>query len=181
MGTILIAMPKTDDSNKLCSLIKNSGILDDVEICHTSAEILRIANARDCGVIICTKTVFDMNYLSLAEYIPNYFGMIVMTKNIDLETTSERMVKLMLPLSSRELISTINMISSMVDRSHRRKRKLPPRRSEAEQKIIDEAKKLLMNRNAMTEPEAFRYIQKCSMDTGRNMVDSAQMILMLNG
>ena len=47
-----------------------------------------------------------------------------------------------------------------------------------ETKIIDEAKAMLMERNGMSEPEAFRYIQKNSMDFGRTMVESAQMILM---
>ena len=37
-----------------------------------------------------------------------------------------------------------------------------------------------MERNGMTEPEAFRYIQKNSMDMGRTFVESAQMILTLN-
>ena len=38
---------------------------------------------------------------------------------------------------------------------------------------------VLMERNHMTEEEAFRYIQKSSMDSGTNMVETAQMILML--
>jgi len=38
---------------------------------------------------------------------------------------------------------------------------------------------LLMERNHMTEQEAFRYIQKSSMDSGTNMVETAQMILLL--
>ncbi len=29
----------------------------------------------------------------------------------------------------------------------------------------------------MTENEAFRYIQKCSMDSGNTMVESAQMVM----
>ena len=36
-----------------------------------------------------------------------------------------------------------------------------------------------MERNHMTEEQAFRYIQKCSMDSGINMVETAQMILMM--
>lgn len=181
MGSILVAMPKTDDSNRLCSIIRNAGLREDVEICHTAAEILRIANARDSGVIVCTKQVFEMNYLELAGYSPDYFGMIVLTKDMGLEMTSERMIKVMMPLAPREFISTIQMVMSLIGRSLRKKRKIPPRRSAEEQKIIDQAKGLLIDRNGMTEPEAFRYIQKCSMDTGRNMVESAQMILMLNG
>lgn len=46
-----------------------------------------------------------------------------------------------------------------------------------EQKIIDDAKAILMERNNMSEPEAFRYIQKCSMDSGNTMVESAQMVI----
>ena len=31
----------------------------------------------------------------------------------------------------------------------------------------------------MTETEAHRYIQKCSMDSGTNMVETAQMVMRL--
>ena len=33
----------------------------------------------------------------------------------------------------------------------------------------------------MTETEAFRYIQKTSMDSGTNMVETAQKIMLLMG
>ena len=52
--------------------------------------------------------------------------------------------------------------------------------SPEEKKILDKAKAILMERNGMTEPEAFRYIQKTSMDTGRTSVETAEMILFLN-
>lgn len=181
MGTIIVAMPKTENSNRLCTIINKAGLRENVEICRTAAEILRISNARDSGVIICTKQVFEMNYLELASYIPNYFGMVILTKDMGLEVTSERMLKVMMPLSPRELIDTIQMVLNLIGRKPRKKKDIPPRRSAAEQKIVDQAKNLLIERNGMKEPEAFRYIQKCSMDTGRNMVESAQMILMLSG
>ena len=34
-----------------------------------------------------------------------------------------------------------------------------------------------MARNHMTEEEAHRYIQKCSMDSGTNMAETAEMVL----
>ena len=40
-------------------------------------------------------------------------------------------------------------------------------------------KKLLMERNQMSEEEAHRYIQKSSMDTGTSIVETAQMVLSL--
>ena len=44
---------------------------------------------------------------------------------------------------------------------------------------MQEAKELLMARNHMSEEEAHRYLQKCSMDSGTNMVETALMILAL--
>ena len=42
---------------------------------------------------------------------------------------------------------------------------------------IKDAKELLMARNHMTEEEAHRYLQKTSMDSGTNLVETAQMVL----
>ena len=59
----------------------------------------------------------------------------------------------------------------------RRKKPLPKRRSATEQKVIDSAKALLMERNQMSEQEAHKYLQKLSMDSGNNLVETAEMIL----
>lgn len=53
------------------------------------------------------------------------------------------------------------------------------KRNREEQECIDKAKKKLMERKHMTEQEAFRYIQKCSMDSCMNMIETARMILLL--
>lgn len=180
MGCILIAMPKVDDAKHLSEMLRNRNLLMDIEVCQTAAEILRISNDRDYGVILCTKNLKDMGYIELAEYLPRYFGMILLTKDMGMEVFSDNVVKLMMPFKTSELISTIDMISGQYIRQIRKKKSVPIKRSQAEQKIIDEAKMLLIDRNGMTESEAFRYIQKTSMDTGRNMVESAQMILLLN-
>ena len=37
----------------------------------------------------------------------------------------------------------------------------------------------MMDRNHMTEAEAHRYLQKCSMDSGTGMVETAQMVISL--
>ncbi len=51
--------------------------------------------------------------------------------------------------------------------------------SAEEQGVLRAAKKLLMKRNHLSEPEAHRYLQKTSMDTGRTMAESAHMVTML--
>ena len=51
--------------------------------------------------------------------------------------------------------------------------------AEEERKLIQDAKTLLMDRNHMTEEEAHRYIQKCSMDSGNSLVETARMVFSL--
>ena len=46
-----------------------------------------------------------------------------------------------------------------------------------ERKIIERAKGILMERENLTEREAFRIIQKNSMDTGSKMIDVAGNII----
>ena len=50
-------------------------------------------------------------------------------------------------------------------------------RSTEEQKTIDDAKHLLMEKNNMSEEDAYRYIQKNSMDSGNSLVESASMVI----
>ena len=61
----------------------------------------------------------------------------------------------------------------------RKEKKKPKLRSEKEQNYISNAKMMLMQRNHLNEEDAYRYIQKSSMDSGTNMVETAQMLLML--
>ena len=69
------------------------------------------------------------------------------------------------------------MMSDVIVRKRRKRKEQPARRSEGDRRLLAEAKSLLMERNHMSEGEAHRYIQKCSMDTGTNMVETAKMIL----
>lgn len=69
--------------------------------------------------------------------------------------------------------------------SHRRKKdggcvaSRPQKRREEDQKAIDTAKAILMERNRMTEPEAHKYLQKCSMDSQVSLIEAAQMVISL--
>ncbi|MBO4847343.1 MAG: ANTAR domain-containing protein [Lachnospiraceae bacterium] len=179
MGSILIVMPKSDDANHIARMLAERGQMLDTEVCQTAADVLRISHDRDYGVVICTRQMKDMSYMELSGYLPVYFGMIVLTKDPELDTYSDNIIKLMMPFKPSELISTIEMITSVFIRKIRKKGNIPIKRSKSQNQVVDDAKRLLMERNAMSEPEAFRYIQKTSMDTGRTMVESAQMILMI--
>ena len=57
----------------------------------------------------------------------------------------------------------------------------PRVRSQKEIDLIARAKEMLMRQSHMTEEEAHHYMQKCSMDSGTNLAEAAQMLLMLKG
>ena len=53
----------------------------------------------------------------------------------------------------------------------------PAAKNDDDRAIIEQAKMKLIKENMMTEPQAHRFIQKRSMDTGSRMVDTARHIL----
>ena len=92
---------------------------------------------------------------------------------------SPGMVFLPMPLKRNELIDTMEMMARAQQRRRRRLRNRPKTRSQADQELLCSAKELLMERNHMTEEEAHHYLQKCSMDNGSNLVETAQMVISL--
>lgn len=179
MGSIIVAMPKRENAEIIAGHIRKHGLEVD-NICSYGAEILSTACARDGGVVICTTKMKDMGYVELMEYLPECFDMLLLTKNPqDDYIDSDRFLKLGMPFTTSDLLNTVDMILTKIDAKYGRRKPKSRQRSPEEQRIIDRAKHILMERNNMTEPEAFRYIQKCSMDTSRSMAESARMILTL--
>ena len=84
-----------------------------------------------------------------------------------------------MPLKAGDLVNTVSMILSQIERRWKKDKKKPKQRSWKEQNYISNAKMMLMQRNHLNEEDAYRYIQKSSMDSGTNMVETAQMLLML--
>lgn len=86
-------------------------------------------------------------------------------------------VGLSMPVKAYDLMNTMDMMLRNIGQ-RRRKRKLERKtRDPRQQEVIRQAKELLMARNNMSEEEAHRYLQKSSMDSGTNMVETAQMVL----
>ena len=69
------------------------------------------------------------------------------------------------------------MYLESMDRRRKKRRKELKNRDPKQQETIRKAKELLMTRNNMSEEEAHRYLQKSSMDSGTNMVETAEMVL----
>ena len=131
------------------------------------------------GIIICGYKLADMLYSQIQECIPPGFEILLLAYHniIGSGMIHSGIMCLSMPLKVHDFVNTVDMMIQGMERRRRRQKAKPKERSGKEAGLIKEAKELLMNRNHMTEEEAYRYIQKCSMDSGTNMVETAQMIL----
>ena len=86
-------------------------------------------------------------------------------------------VGLPMPIKVYDLVNSVEMMSHTMERRRKKRRSQTKERSAGDRAVVDKAKALLMERNNMSEEEAHRYLQKCSMESGTNMVETAQMIL----
>ncbi len=178
MTGVIVVLPKTDDARNIKNLLVRNGIAVS-GICTTGAQAIALADNLDDGIVICGYKLADMLYSQVRECIPSGFEMLLIASGhiIGSGMIQSGIMCLSMPLKVHDLVNTVDMMIQGVESRRRRQKAKPKVRSGKETSLIREAKELLMNRNHMTEEEAHRYIQKCSMDSGTNMVETAQMVL----
>lgn len=178
MTSVIIALPKIEDAKNIKSLLVRSGI-SVAGICTTGAQAITLADGLNYGIIICGYKMTDMLYTQLHDDLPFGFEMLLIASRqiIGGGMVDKSVMCLTMPLKAHDLINTVDMMIQSIERRKRRLRAKPKERKPEEVALIKEAKEILMNRNHMSEEEAHRYIQKCSMDSGTNMVETAQMVL----
>lgn len=177
MTNIIVALPKVEEAKVIKNILVRSGF-SVTGICTTGAQAISQADGLNDGIVVCSYKLADMVYSELHECLPHGFEMLLMAsaRLID-ECYGNDIVCLSMPLKTDDLINTVNMLVEGIER-RRRKAKLKPKvRSAEEESAIKDAKEILMARNHMTEEEAHRYLQKCSMDSGTNMVETSLMVL----
>lgn len=178
MGSIIVVMPKTEDGKRIRDMLGKYG-LQVTALCTTASMALTKAHQMDSGVVVCSFRLPDMHYSQLAEYLPEYFDMLLLISAAEVGNCPEGVIPLTYPVKPGDLAGTVGMMLGQLQRRLKKKKTASQRRTQREQNYINNAKMVLMERNHMTEQEAFRYIQKSSMDSGTNMVETAQMILLL--
>ncbi len=176
MANVVVVFPKIEDAKSIRSLLVRSGY-DVRAICTSGAQALSAADRLGSGVIVCGYKFPDMTYSELYEDLPASFGMLlVASTRVISQGVLEDVLCVAMPFRVNELLDSLETVVARLQKRRREKRMSPPKRSEEEKQLIEEAKALLMERNHMTEEEAHRYLQKISMDSGRNLVETAQML-----
>lgn len=180
MFSIIVAFPKLEDAKNIKNVLKRNGY-SDILAYNNASQVIGAANELDAGIIICGCNLPDMYYNELFGYIPRGFSMLLVASPGKLqECYNPEIVCLPLPIHTTDLINTIEMMMYEYRKEQKRILSKVKHRSDNEKKTIDQAKQMLMSRNNMSEEDAHRYIQKISMDSGTNMVETAEMIMMLH-
>lgn len=179
MIDIIIVFPKLSDAQGIKNLLVRNGYKV-AAVCTSGSQAMAVIDELDYGVIVCGYKFNDMIYSELYYDLPPTFQMLlVASRNKIEEGVEEGVVCAEMPLKSYSLLNTLSMMTMALARLRKKNRNKPKERNVAQKAIIDEAKKMLMKRKNMSEEEAYRYIQKNSMDSGTNMVETAQMVLHL--
>lgn len=177
MANIIVAFPKLEDAKFIRSLLQKNGFMVQGAVNRASA-VIALANELESGVVICGNRFMDMGHRELLEFLPSGFQMLLVASRQALaQNQGENLVSLAMPVKSQELLSTVDMLLGHTKHRAKPKKNQTSERTEAQKKLLQEAKRMLMERNNLTEEEAHRYIQKTSMDTGRSAVETAQMLL----
>ncbi len=179
MTGIVVVFPRMEDARGIRNLLVRSGFSVHA-VCTTGGQAISSLEDLNDGIVISGYKLADMMYLELKECLPKGFAMLLLATRQHLaECETGDITCLPMPLKVYELVDTVRMLERQCDRDRKRRREEPRERSSEEKELIARAKALLMEKRSMTEIQAHKYLQKCSMDSGRSIVESAQMILML--
>ena len=168
MSGIIVAFPKAQDGTAIKNLLVRNGY-DVVSSCTTGAQAINLADNLGEGIIISGYRLPDMLYTGILENV---------------EASKQRLLEdetgiamLEMPIKVRDFLNSIEMMENNLFERTRKKKRKQGQRTKEEQAVINQAKEVLMEKNNMSENEAHRYIQKSAMDSGRTMVETAEMIL----
>lgn len=177
MSNIIVVFPKREVATNIRNILVRGG-LKVSGVCTTGAQALQYADQVDEGILVCGYKMQDMMYTELRECLPETFELLLIASP---DKWGNGLVKgvvgLQMPIKVYDLMNTVEMMLQTMQRKKRKRREAAKNRNPEQKALIEKAKGLLMERNRMTEEEAHRYLQKSSMDSGTNMLETAQMVL----
>lgn len=181
MNKVIVVFPKKETALNIRNLLVRGGI-QVAAICTTGAQVMNFVDVMEEGVIVCGYMLGDMMYSELKEYLPSTFEiLLIATPDKWRDGLVEDVIGLSVPLKGHDLVNTVEMMIENMERAAKKRRKEKRYRDPKHQKVIQDAKKLLMGRNHMSEEDAHHYLQKSSMESGTNIVETAYMVLRVMG
>lgn len=180
-SNIIVAFPKIEDARNIKMVLQKNGF-NVSGTCCSGGHTINLADTLDGGIVVCGYKLTDMLYTELRECLPSQFKiLLVASEGLWNDREVSDVVFVPTPIKVHLLTDTINMMLETQLRNRRKYNQKPKARNEQDVILLGVAKKLLMEKNNMTEDEAHRYIQKCSMDSGNSLVETAGKVLSIYG
>ena len=181
MTGIIVVFPRLEDARGIRNLLVRSGFSVHA-VCTTGAQAISSLEDLNDGIVISGYKLTDMMYPELKECLPEGFTLLLLATRQHLSEyygMGDNIACLAMPLKTHELVETVHRMIRQCGRKRKKRRENPRVKSPEEMELIARAKESLMAKKSMTEMQAHKYLQKCSMDSGRSIVESARMVLML--
>ena len=171
----IVIAGKTEQSRaQLAQLLSSSGH-SVYRLCASAGELRRVLNESDDGLLILAGQMPDCTADELFWDYGEQVQILLIAKPQALESCEEAGIfRLALPTTQQAVLTAVDMLTQL----HRMRL---PRRFGGERQLVAEAKRILIMKNGMTEPEAHRAMQRYAMNHGLKMADYAAQIIREKG
>lgn len=169
MTRIIIAGASEASRTQLNRLLTASGY-GVFRLCASGGELRRTLNACEDGVLILAGELADCLPDDVACDFGDRFQLLMIARPETLERCeSPDVFKLVYPCAGSAVIGAVEMLSQL----HYMRL---PHRSGGDRALVEDAKRLLMQKYGVDEPEAHRRMQQYAMRHNIKMTDYAKMI-----
>ncbi|OOM06760.1 ANTAR domain-containing response regulator [Clostridium saccharobutylicum] len=178
-GKLIIALSNVEIAKKLKTLLTQEGF-DIIALCTSGNELIRLVMQYSPDLVLVGYKFKDMSLLDVYETLVDLTSFLAIV-NEPYRSFIEEDTDIYCIGTKISNVLLTNAID-LIFQSKRRIKKLKEQVEKLEhtledRKLIEKAKGQLMATSGLTENEAFRYMQKISMDSGKRMKDIASLIL----
>lgn len=176
---IVIALNNAETSEKLKVLLSQEGY-EIVALCSSGNELIRAVMKYSPDLALVGYKYKDMSLLDVYDTLydqTNFLAVVNEPYKSYIEEDTD-IYCIGTKISNILLTNAIDLIFQSKRRIEKLKKQVEKLEHTLEdRKVIEKAKGRLMETSGVTENEAFRYMQKLSMDSGKRMKDIAGLIL----
>lgn len=177
MERVLLAFSGERTGERIREILETAGLAE-CTVCHSFAEVKRLANEQQVALVICGYQLKDETAQGLLEDLSLFCPVLVIAKQAMLDMLDcEEIFKLSAPVKYYDLTASVRTLLRLSQQIERERAERVCRLQEEKQKRVEAAKQVLMERNGMDEGQAHRFLQKKSMDFGVKLFQTAQMVL----
>ena len=170
MSRIVIAGASDASRAQLSRLLAASGNAV-FQSCASGGELRRALSVCEDGVVLIAGSLPDILPNDLAQDFGDSFQILLIGRPDVLEACeSPRVFRLAYPCPGSAVLAAVEMLSQL----HTMRL---PHRSREEKALVEDAKRVLMLRDGIDEPEAHRRMQLYAMRNNMKMTDYAAMVL----